>query len=340
VSDPARARKIAERIKAIKAADLALAAAPARAQLTIEIVGGAGTAIPIAVVPFEGESAFPLGISGIVAADLERSGLFRPVDTGGIVPRPARAEDVRVDVWRSRGADAVTVGSMLALGDGRVDGVEVGGRDAGVVEDGLRRPHGEVARGLILCRVAPLTDAGAAEDPLVGRVHDPGDHLVRDDLGRNVASGAADDGRSLSDAHAKGPSLARRAGRRERARPVPPKADDRRPPPSPLGRGVAEIPHERRAGEDGPDRPALRADPAAVDDPDLAEAPRGGFREVVLHDGGRLGREEGVEVDGVADRDGDRIVPFRAHGHSVGPVPRLNGPARGRRISALRRNDR
>ena len=106
---------------ALLAAVLALAAAPARAQLTIEIVGGAGTAIPIAVVPFEGESAFPLGISGIVAADLERSGLFRPVDTGGIVPRPARAEDVRVDVWRSRGADAVTVGSMRPLGDGRVD---------------------------------------------------------------------------------------------------------------------------------------------------------------------------------------------------------------------------
>ena len=65
------------------AAVLALVAAPVRAQLTIEIVGGAGTAIPIAVVPFDGESAFPLGISGIVAADLERSGLFRPVDAGG-----------------------------------------------------------------------------------------------------------------------------------------------------------------------------------------------------------------------------------------------------------------
>ena len=64
---------------------LALVVAPARAQLTIEIVGGAGTAIPIAVVPFDGESAFPLGISGIVAADLQRSGLFRSVDPGGIV---------------------------------------------------------------------------------------------------------------------------------------------------------------------------------------------------------------------------------------------------------------
>jgi len=103
------------------AAALASPFAPARAQLTIEIVGGAGTAIPIAIVPFDGEGGFPLGISGIVAADLERSGLFRAVDTSGVVPRPSRAEDVRVDVWRARSADAVVVGSMLPLGEGRVD---------------------------------------------------------------------------------------------------------------------------------------------------------------------------------------------------------------------------
>ncbi len=103
------------------AALAALAIAPARAQLTIEIVGGAGTAIPIAVVPFEGESNFPLGITGIVAADLERSGLFRSVDAGGIAPRPSRADDVKSDVWRGRGADAVVVGTMRSQPDGRVE---------------------------------------------------------------------------------------------------------------------------------------------------------------------------------------------------------------------------
>lgn len=103
------------------AAVLALPFAPARAQLTIEIVGGAGTAIPIAIVPFEGESNFPLGITGIVAADLERSGLFRSVDTGGISPRPARPEDVKSDTWRGRGADAVVVGTMRSQPDGRVE---------------------------------------------------------------------------------------------------------------------------------------------------------------------------------------------------------------------------
>ena len=93
----------------------------ARAQLTIEIVGGAGTAIPIAIVPFGGEASFPLGISGIVGADLQRSGVFRLVNTEGVTPRPVRAEDVRADVWRGRGADAVVVGSMQSLADGRVE---------------------------------------------------------------------------------------------------------------------------------------------------------------------------------------------------------------------------
>ena len=93
----------------------------ARAQLTIEIVGGAGTAIPIAIVPYGGESSFPLGISGIVAADLQRSGMFRLVNAEGVTPRPVRAEDIQRDMWRGRGADAVVVGSMQPLADGRVE---------------------------------------------------------------------------------------------------------------------------------------------------------------------------------------------------------------------------
>ena len=97
-----------------------LASSPARSQLTIEIVGGAGTTIPIAIVPFENEANWPLGITGIVAADLQRSGLFRNVDAG-VAPRPFRPEDVKFGEFRARGADAVVVGSMRPLADGRVE---------------------------------------------------------------------------------------------------------------------------------------------------------------------------------------------------------------------------
>jgi TolB protein len=98
-----------------------LAAAPARAQLTIEIVGGAGTTIPIAIVPFENENTWPLGVTGIVGADLTRSGLFRLVDYAGVLPRPTRGDEVRAADWRARGADAVAVGSMRPLGGDRVE---------------------------------------------------------------------------------------------------------------------------------------------------------------------------------------------------------------------------
>jgi len=100
---------------------VSLTAVSAHAQLTIEIVGGAGTEMPISIVPFENENTWPLGITGIVGADLQRSGRFRLVSDSGISPRPYRAEDVRVGDFRARGADAVTVGSMRPLPDGRVE---------------------------------------------------------------------------------------------------------------------------------------------------------------------------------------------------------------------------
>jgi TolB protein len=97
-----------------------LTAGIARAQLTIEIVGGGATTVPIAIVPFAGEGAYPLSITTIVGADLARSGLFKLVDAGGVVPRPSRTQEVRYGDWTSRGADAVVVGSMAPQPDGRI----------------------------------------------------------------------------------------------------------------------------------------------------------------------------------------------------------------------------
>ena len=93
----------------------------ARAQLTIEIIGGASQAIPIAIVPFDSEQVLPLALTNVVGADLTRSGLFRLVDTNGVSPRPVRAEEVNASVWRGRGADAVVVGSARPGADGRVE---------------------------------------------------------------------------------------------------------------------------------------------------------------------------------------------------------------------------
>ena len=93
--------------------------APAYAQLSIDIVGGGATTIPIAIVPFGSESSFPLGITGVIGADLARSGLFKLVDPGSA--SATRAEDVRFADWTGRGADAIVVGNMATLPDGRIE---------------------------------------------------------------------------------------------------------------------------------------------------------------------------------------------------------------------------
>src|SRR5438270_484944 len=78
---------------------LALASTAPHAQLTIEIIGGGGTTVPIAIVPFAGEANYPYPLTGIVGADLARSGLFKLIDPAGVNPRPARADDVRFGEW-------------------------------------------------------------------------------------------------------------------------------------------------------------------------------------------------------------------------------------------------
>jgi TolB protein len=94
---------------------------PVCAQLTIDIIGGSGATHPISIVPFSNEATYPLGISGIVGGDLIRSGRFRLVSDDGIVPRPYLPEEVNVSVFRARGVDAVVVGSMRPLPDGRTE---------------------------------------------------------------------------------------------------------------------------------------------------------------------------------------------------------------------------
>ncbi len=104
---------------------LALAAAlfaPASyAQLSIEITGGGANRLPIAIVPFAGEGAIPPGISAIVRADLDRSGLFRTIESPPASPALTEASSVNFPEWRSRLADALVLGSIAVLPDGRYE---------------------------------------------------------------------------------------------------------------------------------------------------------------------------------------------------------------------------
>src|SRR5215470_12383182 len=99
----------------------ALVATLAQAQLTIEIIGGGATTIPIAIVPFAGEANYPYPLTSITGADLTRSGLFKLIDASAVNPRPTRPEEVRFGEWTARGADAVVIGSVTPRSDGRVE---------------------------------------------------------------------------------------------------------------------------------------------------------------------------------------------------------------------------
>lgn len=91
------------------------------AALTIEIIGGGASQIPIAIAPFRAEDGLAQKITPVVAADLARSGLFKIVDSGGMVPVPHEPEQVNYPQWRARGAEAVVIGSITQLSDGRYD---------------------------------------------------------------------------------------------------------------------------------------------------------------------------------------------------------------------------
>jgi TolB protein len=90
----------------------ALAAVPSRAALTIEIVGSGANQIPIAIAPFRSEEGLPQQLTSVIAADLARSGLFKTVDPGGIVPVPHEPAEINYPQWKARGAEALVIGNV------------------------------------------------------------------------------------------------------------------------------------------------------------------------------------------------------------------------------------
>jgi TolB protein len=98
------------------------AGASRQGPLEVDITKGTLQPIPIAVTEFLGEDAhLALEVSNVVAADLERSGLFQPLDRAGFIDRvrdlnaPPRFPD-----WRAINAQALVVGRVLRVPDGRL----------------------------------------------------------------------------------------------------------------------------------------------------------------------------------------------------------------------------
>ena len=92
---------------------LSLMALCARAQLTIEITQGMDNPTPIAVVPFGGTIGnLDEDMRGIVAADLLRSGLFRPIPPKDMLSFPQNQKELHYRDWRVLGASYVVIGAV------------------------------------------------------------------------------------------------------------------------------------------------------------------------------------------------------------------------------------
>lgn len=95
-----------------------LLAAPALAQFRVEISGVGATQLPIAIARFRDEDRTTQVVSGVIRADLERSGVFRNIEANQVIDESARPN---MSDWRGRSADALLTGSVTRLADGRFD---------------------------------------------------------------------------------------------------------------------------------------------------------------------------------------------------------------------------
>lgn len=98
-----------------------LLASPARAELKIDITQGNPQPMPIAVTNLTGNTTQGAQIMAIVAADLERSGLFRPIAQAAFIEQVTNGDAVpRFADWRQINAQALVTGTITPMGGDRI----------------------------------------------------------------------------------------------------------------------------------------------------------------------------------------------------------------------------
>ncbi len=105
-------------------ATMLLLTSPARAELKIDITRGNVEPMPIAVTMLTGAdagSASGAAISTVISADLERSGLFRPIDPQAFIERVQNGDAIpRYADWRQINAQAIVTGTITPVGPDKV----------------------------------------------------------------------------------------------------------------------------------------------------------------------------------------------------------------------------
>jgi TolB protein len=104
---------------------VAFSASSAHAQLRLDITQGGFEPLPIAVADFTSNSgeAAQIGrdMARVIAADLERSGLFRPIPHNAFIEQVTFATNIpRFPDWRQINAAGLVIGSVVPTGPGKV----------------------------------------------------------------------------------------------------------------------------------------------------------------------------------------------------------------------------
>jgi TolB protein len=108
-------------VAALAAGVLPAALTPARAQLEIDVNKGTVEPLPIAVTDFLSADALGAEITGIIAADLQRSGLFAPIDKGAFIEKISNPDAApRFEDWKVINAQALVTGRVTEEADGRL----------------------------------------------------------------------------------------------------------------------------------------------------------------------------------------------------------------------------
>ena len=114
------------RVLTFLAAVFVFAAAPARADLRLDINRGSVQPMPIAVSPFYGaqgrDGQIGRDVTSVISANLERSGLFKPLDPKAFIqtPEALHSQPPRFPDWRAINAQALVHGDVEVQPDGRL----------------------------------------------------------------------------------------------------------------------------------------------------------------------------------------------------------------------------
>jgi len=94
------------------------------AVLQVEITKGAEGAMPIAIIPFK-QTGLSVSaaedVSSIIAADLQRSGKFSPIEKDKLISRPQSIDEVNYKIWRIANIDHVVIGQIKVIAPQQYD---------------------------------------------------------------------------------------------------------------------------------------------------------------------------------------------------------------------------